>query len=75
MRKRITINVDDQLNERWEKVAKRIGMSKSAMLDDMLEAVLPILEADADSMVSRAMKELGKTMIELGENCDGKKQK
>ena len=65
-RKRINVTVDDQLNERWERVAKRIGMTKSAMLDDMLESVLPILEADAKSMVAKAMNEIGQTMKELG---------
>ena len=65
-RKRINVTVDNQLNERWERVAKRIGMTKSAMLDDMLESVLPILEADAKSMVAKAMNEIGQTMKELG---------
>ena len=69
-RKRINVNVDEELNERWERVAKRIGMTKSAMLDDMLKSVLPILEAEADSMVAKAMRQLGKVMDELGSYCE-----
>jgi len=75
-RKRINVNVDEELNERWERVAKRIGMTKSAMLNDMLKSVLPILETEADSMVAKAMKQMGQVMNELGNYCeDGKKAK
>ena len=44
--KRITISIDPELNDRWAKVAKKLKMSKSGMVEDFLREVIPILEQE-----------------------------
>ena len=58
-KKRVTVNIDTDLDIRWTKVAKRIKQSRSSMINEFLEHVLPILEAQTpNQMMSKAMKEM-----------------
>lgn len=55
----MTISINDFLNERWSKVAKKHKLSKSRIVEDMLEQLLPILEAKTpNKMMAEAMKSL-----------------
>lgn len=65
MKKYVTLSIDEELNERWNKVAKKLKLSKSGMLQEFVEQILPILEEEKpNKMMAKAMKEMGK-QIEL----------
>ena len=44
--KRIALSIDEELNDRWAKVAKKLKMTKSGMVEDFLKEVIPILEQE-----------------------------
>ena len=46
-RKRVMLSIDEDLDKRWKAVSKKIKMSKSAMVADFLNEVVPILEKEA----------------------------
>lgn len=59
MQKRVTITVDENLNTRWNKVAKKHDLSKSGMVEEYLETILTILEAETpNKMMAKAMKKM-----------------
>lgn len=63
MQKRVTISIDDQLNERWGKTARRLKLSKSGMMEEYLNQILPILETESPNMmIQKAMKEMAKSI-------------
>lgn len=71
--KRVTISVDNDINDRWTKVAKRLELTKSGMVQEFLEQVLPILEEkEPNKMMAKAMKEMGQTIELTGSLFDGK---
>lgn len=45
MHKRVNISIDEELNERWNKVVEKHGLVKSLMVRNFLLEVLPIWEA------------------------------
>jgi len=60
MQKKVTITIDESLNDRWSNVAKKHKFTKSRIVEDMLEQLLPILEAKTpNKMMAEAMKSLG----------------
>ena len=65
--KRVNITIDKDLNDRWNKVAKRHGLKKSQMIQELLEMIIPTLEEkDAKSMIKNALIQNAKSMEELG---------
>jgi len=65
MQKRVTISIDEEVNERWTKVAKKLELSKSGMVEDFVLQILPILEQKEPSkMMQQAFKQMGE-QIEL----------
>lgn len=63
MQKRVMISIDEEVNERWNKVCKRLKLSKSGMVEDFVIQMLPILDAATPNMmVKNAMKEMAKTI-------------
>lgn len=69
--KRVTISIDDTLNDRWTKVAKRLDMTKSGMVVDFLEQVIPILEKEKPKdMIGSALKEVAKSLDQAGSLFD-----
>jgi len=72
-KKRVLIMVDEDLNDRWKKVAKRLKFSKSGMITDILEEVLPILEKEKpNDMIGSALKSLGDALNDTGSLFDEK---
>jgi len=68
---RVSINLDKETNERWNRVSKKLKMSKSGMVQDFLDQVLPILEKEKPTdVLSSAFKELGNVMNETGSLFD-----
>jgi hypothetical protein len=66
-KKQVLIRIDEDLNKRWALVSKKIKMSKTAMIESMLENSLPILEQDNPTdMVSSMFQEMGKTFQDVG---------
>jgi len=60
-RKRINLTIDEDINARWAKVAKKHGLTKSGMVDEWLENILPILDEEQPKKVlQHAMKALAK---------------
>jgi len=60
-RKRINLTIPEGLNERWAKVAKRHGLTKSGMVEEWLNSILPILEQEQPKKVlHHAMKALAR---------------
>ena len=73
---RVNLNLDEELNRRWNDVSKRIKMSKSAMLTEYLEQVLPILEKEEPrDILGSAFRQLAKSMNEIGEVIDENNKK
>ena len=59
MKKRVTISIDSELNEKWNKIAKIHSISKSGMVEDFIIQILPILEVETPvKMISNAMKKI-----------------
>jgi predicted transcriptional regulator len=63
MSKKVTISLSEELNFRWGAVAKKHKISKSGMISDYLEQILPILEEKTENkMLASAMREMSKTI-------------
>lgn len=61
MTKKITITLEIDLNDRWTKTAKRLKLSKSGMVAEYLEQMLPILEEEQPSkLLQKAMRQMAK---------------
>jgi antitoxin component of RelBE/YafQ-DinJ toxin-antitoxin module len=72
--KRIGLSIDEDLNERWGKVAKKLQMTKSGMVEEFLEEVLPILEEESPNrIVQNAMKVLAKQIDNTASLFDDKR--
>lgn len=58
MQKIVSMSIDENLNRRWGQVAKKIGMTKSGIVEDFLRQILPILEQKTpEDMVTSALHE------------------
>ena len=68
MQKKVTITIDENLNFRWGKVSKKIKLSKSGMVEELLSEIIPILEKDnpRDVMVE-ALVSLGKGFNDMSD--------
>jgi len=65
--KRVLISIDEDLNDRWNKVSKKIKMSKSSMVEDFLNQVVPILEYDEPrDVMKHALDHIGKGVSDIG---------
>lgn len=65
--KRVTISIDEDLNDRWNKVAKKIKMTKSGMIEDFLNEVVPILEYEEPrDVMKHALDHIGKGVSDMG---------
>ena len=61
----VTLSIDRDLNDRWTKVTKKLNMTKSGMVSEYLEKVIPILEKEKpNDILGAAFKELGNSMNE-----------
>ena len=70
-RKQVLIRIDEDLNERWNKVSKKLNMTKSSIVEDFLRQVMPIFEKEEPKdVLSAAFKELGTFMHETGSLFD-----
>ena len=63
--KRIGLSIDEQLNERWAKVAKKLKMTKSGMIEEMLLNTLPILEKEKPNEIMKAVLKKSAEQIDL----------
>jgi len=64
---RVNISIDKDINERWTKVAEKMGWSKSSMVEDLLKEALPYLEnLDPKSIIPKSIQAMGKKLQELG---------
>jgi len=60
-RKRINLTIPEELNEQWARVAKKHGLTKSGMVEEWLQNILPILDEEQPKKVlQNAMKALAK---------------
>ena len=65
--RKVTITIDEKLNDRWNKVSKKIKMTKSGMVEDFLNEVIPILEKEEPRDVMRhALEHIGKGVSDMG---------
>lgn len=65
--KRVMISIDEELDARWKKVSKKIKMSKSGMVEDFLNQVLPILEKDEPrDVMAHALQHIGQGLSDVG---------
>ncbi|MCI0501862.1 MAG: hypothetical protein L0Y61_09005 [Epsilonproteobacteria bacterium] len=61
MQKVVSISIDEDLNKRWGRVAQKLSMTKSGIVEDFLVQILPILEQKSlNGMVISAMQEFEK---------------
>jgi len=59
--KRVNISIDEELNKQWARVAKKHGLTKSGMVEEWLQNILPILDEEQPKKVlQNAMKALAK---------------
>lgn len=65
--KRVLISIDEDLDKRWKAVSKKIKMSKSGMVEDFLNEVIPILEHDEPrDVMKHALDHIGKGVSDVG---------
>lgn len=70
-KKRLNMTVRRDLIERWSKVAKRFNMSKSAMLEQILEEMLPVLESEeVNTLVKEVFARAGRGMTEISKELE-----
>jgi hypothetical protein len=55
-RKRINLTVPEELDKRWARVAKKHGLTKSGMVAEWLDNILPILEEEQPKKVLQHAK-------------------
>ena len=61
------ISIDSDLDARWKKVSKKIKMSKSSMIEDFLNEVVPILEKESPrDVMAYALEHIGKGVSDMG---------
>ena len=71
--KKMTISINEDVLKRLDKVAKRLNLSKSGMVEEFLIEVLPILEKQNPiNMVGSALKKLGEDLTEVGNDLEKK---
>ena len=59
-KRQVLIRIDEDLNNRWNKVAKKLNMTKSGMVEDFLNEVIPILEQEQPKDIMKmALKKTG----------------
>jgi len=75
-RKQITMRLRPDMIERWNRVAKKYGWTRTQMVEDFLEQVLPILEEDDPrGLFSATARKIGESMLEMGDLIDGRNVK
>jgi metal-responsive CopG/Arc/MetJ family transcriptional regulator len=52
---RVTFTIDKELNEQWNRVSEKLKINKSAMLREMLEEILPVLDKEEPREIIRAV--------------------
>ena len=76
-RKNITLRIDEDLANQWDRVVEIYGLSKSDMFNNFLAEALPILlETDPSKMLAKGARKVGETLKEVGdiiEKADTKK--
>jgi hypothetical protein len=65
IKKRINISIDPELDERWIRVAKKLKLSKSGMVQEFLEEVLPILEQEKPNLILKSALKKTAEQIDL----------
>jgi len=66
MKVRLNLTIDPVLKERWEKVSKKLGWSKSEMLEDFLVEALPYLEEiDPKNVIPKSLKKISEQLDKL----------
>ncbi len=72
-KKRINITIDPEINERWNQLAKKYGWTKSAMVEDWLRTVLPIMEQEDPRQIIKGYQsfvdEVGKEIEKIGKGA------
>ncbi|MBD3842997.1 MAG: hypothetical protein IE909_14180 [Campylobacterales bacterium] len=65
---KVTISLSEEMNNRWNAVSKKLKISKSLMVQEFLDEVIPILEHEAPrDIMAHAMKHMGKSFNDIGE--------
>ena len=65
-RKRINLTIPEDLNDQWAKIAKKHGLTKSGMVEEWLNNILPILEQEEpEKVLQNAMKALATLAHEI----------
>lgn len=60
-RKRINLTIPEDLNNQWARVAKKHGLTKSGMVEEWLNTILPFLdEEEPKKVLQHAMRSLAK---------------
>jgi len=62
---RVTFTIDEDLNEQWNRVSEKLKINKSAMLREMLQELLPILDKEQPREIIRAV---------INKTAEGQKQ-
>ena len=63
MKKYVTFTIEEDVKKRLAAVAKRAKMSQSAIVEEVLVELLPILEAEtANQLIQRSLKKLSESI-------------
>jgi len=72
---RVNVNLDEDLNKRWGKIAKKHKMTKSGMIEDFLRTAIPILEKEAPrDVMAHTLQNMGDVLSQLGQVIEEKKK-
>lgn len=66
-KRNVTLSIDRELDEKWTEASKKIGWSKTSMVETFIKEILPILENsdDARFAVSLILKKSAKVNKEV----------
>ncbi len=63
MKKHVTFTIDEDISQRLSIVSKKLKQSKSSIVEELIEQILPILEAKTpNKMMAEAMKQMAATI-------------
>ena len=70
---RVNLTLDKDIVSEWEKVAKLYRTSRSAMVEEFLKEVLPImLETDPNIIIKKGVHKIAESLNEIGDSIESK---
>jgi hypothetical protein len=71
VKKSLTLKLPKTQIEEWDVVCKKLGLSKTQMVSQLLDDILPLFR-DEKNMLSSTLSRLGKSISDISDKLDVK---